>query len=84
MPPRKKHKLGHIVGLRGVSDAALHDILKVIREDPALFLDDAFSIATVQRAAFGLLDEIGEDIEMPTVDGKGFKLRIAPLQTLLP
>ena len=66
MPPRKKHKLAQITGLRGVSDAALHDILKLIREDPALFLDDAFSLSTVHRASFGILDAIGEDIEMPT------------------
>ena len=41
-------------------------------------------MATVHRAAFDLLDEIGEDIAIPTVDGTDFILRIAPLQTLLP
>jgi hypothetical protein len=83
MPPRQRNKLALVSGTRGVTDAGLSEILRLLRTCPSL-LDDDCSTRTVERSAHDFLDEIGHDIILPTYDGKGFAWRIAPVQTSLP
>ena len=58
MPPRKRQKLAAVSGTHGVTDAALLEILKVLRACPSI-LDDVYSRRTIERAAHDFLDEVG-------------------------
>ena len=71
MPPRKRQKLAAVSGTHGVTDAALLEILKVLRACPSI-LDDVYSRRTIERVAHDFLDEVSADVVLPTHDGKGF------------